>query len=391
MTVMDTAEDRDRITTEAVEWFLLLQSGADQQAFSEWLTRSPAHIEEYLAVSSAWGALDGISDAGELSTGALIEAAREERETGNILRLADRMPQSPALPAAPAGAIPRLGDELPSWRRLQPLWTSRRVVVAAAACLFMAVAVWKGYFERRGDLNFETMVGEQRSVTLLDGSVVFLNTDSKIHIQWLGSERRVDLIRGEARFRVARNPAQPFVVLTSRAAVRVLGTEFNVRADAKSTQVAVMDGQVEVLVATAPASLGQPDPTVPNLNDGSGPPQGVSARTRLGAGERAAVTARGIESNSGPSIESVAAWTERRLVFRDEPLDSVVSEFNRYRTQPLVLDDPQLAALKISGAFDLNDTESLLAYLMTFETVRVAVRADGSEHLWRAPTTTAPR
>lgn len=388
---MNIPEDRDRLTTEAVEWFVRQKSGADQQAFTEWLTRSPAHIEEYLAVSSTWEALDGISNAGELSAGALIEAARAGPETGNILRLADRMPQPPVPQAPPAQALSPLDDDLPSLPLGRSRWTSRRAVVAAAASVLMALAVLQGYFARRADNNFETVVGEQRSVTLRDGSVVFLNTDSKMHIQWLVSERRVELIRGEARFRVARNPAQPFVVFTSRAAVRVLGTEFNVRADAKSTQVAVMEGQVEVLVAATPPSSVSDDPAVPDLNDAAAHPHGVSSSTRLSAGERAAVTARGIEPNTGPSIERVAAWTDRRLVFRDEPLDSVVSEFNRYRTEPLVLDDPELAALKINGAFDLNDTESLLAYLKTFETVRVEVRADGSEHLWRAPATSSPQ
>ena len=83
--------------------------------------------------------------------------------------------------------------------------------------------------------------------------------------------------------------------------------------------------------------------------------------------------------------ESVAAWTERRLVFREQSLATVVSEFNRYRTRPLVVDDPRLAAFKISGAFDLGDPESLIAYLKTFETVQINRAADGSEHLLRKP------
>jgi transmembrane sensor len=85
------------------------------------------------------------------------------------------------------------------------------------------------------------------------------------------------------------------------------------------------------------------------------------------------------------------AWTERRLVFRDQTLDVVVHEFNRYRTHPLILDDPALAALRISGVFDLNDTESLVAYLGTYETVRVARASDGSPHLFRSPAGIDPK
>jgi transmembrane sensor len=381
---MDTPEDREQIRTEAAEWFLREQSPlpglAEQQAFTEWLTRSPTHIEEYLAVSSAWGALD-VPNEGDFSSDALIAAARGGRELDNVVRLVDRLPsQSSGLVYGAVTPPP----EPPTGREDPPRWVSRRAVAALAACLLLGVVVWKGYLGRPSGTVFETAVGEQRSETLRDGSVVFLNTNSTVHVQWLGSERRVELTRGEARFRVAKNVTQPFVVLTSRAAVRVLGTEFNVRADTKSTQVAVMEGQVEVL-ATNAATSSTPamDPVGSNVDDDSHPTPVSSASIRLGAGERAAVTNQGIEPNTGPSIESVVAWTDRRLVFRDEPLNSVVSEFNRYRTRPLVLDDPELAALKISGAFDLSDPESLLAYLQTFETVQVRQLGDGSEHLSR--------
>jgi len=107
-------------------------------------------------------------------------------------------------------------------------------------------------------------------------------------------------------------------------------------------------------------------------------------RVRLAAGERAAVTRRGIQTNEGPPIESVAAWTQRRLVFRDQPLAEVIREFNRYRTRPLVLDDPDLAALRINGVFDAGDPDSLLTYLGLYETVEVDRRSDGSQRLFRA-------
>ena len=109
----------------------------------------------------------------------------------------------------------------------------------------------------------------------------------------------------------------------------------------------------------------------------------ANERVRLGAGERAAVTPSGIQTNTGPPIEAVLAWTERRLVFQDQPLDMVIQEFNRYRTHPLVLDDQGLAALRISGVFDLSDPESLIVYLGTFEAVQVDRRSDGSQHLFR--------
>jgi transmembrane sensor len=97
------------------------------------------------------------------------------------------------------------------------------------------------------------------------------------------------------------------------------------------------------------------------------------------------VTLHGIQRETGPIVEAVAAWTDRHLVFRDQRLADVVAEFNRYREHPLVIDDSRLADLKIGGVFDAGDPESLVSYLATFETVHVAKPGDGSIHLSRGP------
>ena len=84
------------------------------------------------------------------------------------------------------------------------------------------------------------------------------------------------------------------------------------------------------------------------------------------------------------------AWTVRQLVFRDEALDKVVAEFNRYHDVPMVVDDPQLGALKINGVFDSNDPATLVTYLKTFETVQTHIAADGSVHLSIIASVTKP-
>jgi transmembrane sensor len=210
-------------------------------------------------------------------------------------------------------------------------------------------------------------VGEQRSITLADRSVVFLNTDSEVRLHWTARERHIDLLRGEARFQVAKNAARPFIVATREATVRAVGTVFNVRTGEAITQVAVLEGRVEVNADLRVAkSLGHNQPDL-----------------LLAAGQRAAVTRQGVEADVGPPIERVAAWTERRLVFRGDPLGVVVAEFNRYRTQALVVDDPELAEVRINGVFELDDPASLLTYLRNFESVQVTQGSDGREHLAR--------
>jgi transmembrane sensor len=339
---------RDQIAAEADEWLLKLHAAepalALRETFTEWLMRSPAHIEAYLTVSRTWHALAAPNQS-VWAKDALIAAARAEQEPDNV--------------------TPLRGNRLPV-PALRPRVARLRALTALAACAALAgIGIWlfRGYVPSGDD--FKTAVGEQRSITLADRSVVFLNTDSEVRLRWTARERHIDLLHGEARFQVAKNAARPFIVATREATVRAVGTVFNVRTGEAITQVAVLEGRVEV-----------------NADTKSQPAHGGSDLL-LAAGQRAAVTRLGVEADVGPPIERVAAWTERRLVFRGDPLGAVVAEFNRYRTQALVVDDPALAGVRINGVFELDDPASLLTYLRNFESVQVTQGSDGREHLAR--------
>jgi transmembrane sensor len=360
---------KDQIAAEAVDWFLRLQNeapaAADRQSFSEWLLRSPAHIEEYLAVSSAWVGLGGACEA-DSSADSLIEAARRA-EPSNVLTIGTRE-------TFIGQSHPRQKDRF-----------GRAGWVGLAASVVLALGGLLAYQSWQHQPDFKTAIGEQRSVTLSDGSLVFLNTNSEIRPRWTQAERRIDLIRGEARFQVEKDGVRPFLVFTSDAKVRALGTIFNVRADRAGTAVAVIEGRVNVSVLAPPLRL-DGDSFKPDFESSAGLPAAGTPPTsiELSTGQRAAVASNRILPNAGPPIESISAWTDRRLVFRGESLTTVVAEFNRYRVQPIVIDDDQLAGLKISGVFASTDPESLVAYLKSFETVRVNQLADGSLHLSRS-------
>jgi transmembrane sensor len=359
-----TRRTRKEISAEAVDWLLQFQAeGAesDHEGFSEWLLRSPAHVEEYLRVSCTWCLLT-VGTEGNLEAEALVAAAKKHHEIDNVVSLHSRAGDPLS------GAKSEAGHARP-WR------------LGLAASVLLSVVLYVIYLSWQSPMIFQTVVGEQRSLTLQDGSVVFLNTNSKVRVGWTPTERHLDLVRGEARFQVAKDAHRPFIVATATAAVRAVGTVFNVRAEPLSTQVAVLEGVVDVTVSTAKEAV-----AARAASDGrsaADPSRTALERVRLAAGDRAAVTSVGIETGTGPPIESVMAWTQRRLVFRDQPLSAVIHEFNRYRVQPFVLDEPALGALRISGVFDLSDPESLIAYLGTYEAVQVAHQSDGSEHLFR--------
>lgn len=346
---MESSSVNAKIAAEAADWLITLQSEGDEAhrvAFTEWLMQSPAHIDAYLSVSRTWDGLKIPAAEGPWSAEALIAAARADGEIGNVVRL-------PVIEAIK-------GPQAPPYRA--PV---RWPLGVAAGLLMTLMVAW--VFQAHPSVDdLKTSVGEQRSVTLADGSVVYLNTNSELEVRWTQAERHIDLKRGEARFQVAKNPARPFVVATREATVKAVGTVFNVRTGEDTTQVAVLEGRVDV------HAIGAGAPTEP-----------FASELLLAAGERAAVTPSGVQPGVGPPIERVATWTDRRLVFRGEPLSAVVAEFNRYRNEALVVDDAGLAQIRINGVFDLNDPDSLVAYLRGFESVQVKKDANGSEHLTR--------
>ena len=357
----------ERVAAEAADWLVQFRDdegkAVDHAAFAEWLTRSPAHIQEFLEVSTLWSTV-GMADCADHTAENLIAAARAEQARGRVVRLSP----PPAGTDSDAGRVPEM-------RR-------RRRVLTIAASLLVGFGLLGGWMLSQRGLELATAIGEQRSITLTDGSVLFLNTNSAVRVRFGKDSRNVELLRGEARFQVARDPQRPFVVGTADATIRVLGTVFNVAMSNEGTQVAVIEGRVEL--RERDESPAQPAPGAgrsQDFNADSAMPGNQHARIELAAGQRAAITTNGIQPDVGPSIEAVNAWTEHRLVFRDKTLAEVVGEFNRYRPQRLVIDDSGLAGLRISGTFDPSDQDSLIAYLGTVEAVKASTPADGSVHL----------
>jgi len=115
----------------------------------------------------------------------------------------------------------------------------------------MAVAWWRPWSHpsSRPDSapqEYTTTVNGYQHLALEDGSLVQLNADSRVRVSFSPEERRVELLRGEATFIVAKNHARPFWVEAGRVAVRAVGTVFNVRLDPRDIAVLVTEGQVEV-------------------------------------------------------------------------------------------------------------------------------------------------
>jgi transmembrane sensor len=285
----------------------------------------------------------------------LVAAARAQQ---NVTVLHTPIGRSPTADIVHARAIERLHGSR-RWRGL-----------AAAVALVAVAAVLVLWPNLRGTQRYATSRGEQRSVVLADGSVVQLNALSRISVRFDGHTRRIELTDGEAYFRVARDKQRPFEVVTTLATVRAVGTEFNVYSRDRSVRVAVMEGRVQV--SPRPRTGG----AVPGSAAESAAIAGKPSPDPVLLGARNALEIDTIGRLSRADLEQpeqAIAWMQRRLVFEDEPLAEVVEEFNRYNRQQLQIADRELAALRISGVFDADDSDILVQYLERAQHVKVQV------------------
>ncbi len=315
------------VAAEAARWLARHDGGpalspAESRAFEAWLSADPRHRAEFDLLAGHWAQLDGL--------GALH-------------------PASSGRPVADLPLRPRRTRFRPVMRRLVPL-------AAAAAVALAAGLWWRQQVVSAPHTQFaRTAVGLQEKLTLPDGSTVVLNTDSAVRVELTAAERRVELVRGEAFFTVARDPARPFVVSAGEVRVRALGTAFNVRRDAADVEVLVTHGRVGVADAAGNAPLLAPTPAepVPTLTAGQ--------RTVV----RAAAPGAAIEDLTPLDVSRRLAWQERRLEFGPTPLREIVAEFNRYSPRRLVIAETALGELSVGGSFRVGDEETLLRFLQT--------------------------
>jgi transmembrane sensor len=227
--------------------------------------------------------------------------------------------------------------------------------VVAVACGAVIALAW--LWSSSGVAEYRAGPGDQITAALVDGSRVRLNTRTHIRARLSASSRDVELLEGEALFKVAKDAHRPFRVFVKGSEIRAVGTEFNVYRQRDVTTVTVLEGQVEVMHAS---------PSVPHfLPRAPDEVRAASLVARLSPRQQAAVALDGAVLRMGTvDVSRVTAWTQALLRFSGETLGEVVEQFNRYNTLRMVLEDPSLAEVRVSGVFSPTDVDSFLAYLM---------------------------
>ena len=327
--------DRSPIEEEAARWVVRNDKGplnAEERArFEAWKQASPLHADAFTRMSSHWN------------------------ELNDLMRLSDTPRETPLLkrPATWAG-------------------------IGLAAAVVFAVLIGVTQFGPQSHTQtqiaqtpglgvYKTRIGDQEKITLADGSIVTLNTASRIETRINGQERTVRLLEGEAFFEVAHDATRPFRVYAGDGMTVAVGTAFSVRLNKNTVEVVVSEGKVAYSrVADTPT------------------PETVAYVT---AGETASFGDKlEIEKVDDAEVGRKLSWTSGKLVFAGAPLSSVVADISRYTDIQFDFANQDLADMRVGGVFQVGEVNDMLDAIETNFGLQIerigekVVRIDGASH-----------
>lgn len=302
----DPTATLDPVKREALEWVIRLTSGAatevDKEALARWRARSAAHEAAFLEAATLRHALrragQELIDEERASAAALPQVPRKAKFAERRLILGGMLAAS-----------------LAGWMIVRP-----------------PLGLWPSFAELTAD--YRTGTGQRRRVALADGVSVEMNTETSLVVRSGAPDARVELISGEAAVVAERGSADPVTVIAAGGRTIATQATFDVRYDHPSVCVTCLQGTLRIEAAGAVALIE--------------PRQQVTYGPR-GLGE---VTA------ADPAL--VASWRQGLLVFRNEPLSSVVREVNRYRPGKIILANGGLAHLPVNGVFRLDRIDGVI-------------------------------
>ena len=316
----------DQTNQEASDWVAKFDrglTGKEQDAFFDWLARSPLHSEAYNRRQMVWKEM-------------------------NVL--ADWKPEHSTEPNPDLLAVSR--------KRTKVIWLSAIAGIAAMLVFGLFLGSHINLDEQSDRVLLATGEGAQfyEHHVLEDGSAVELNRGAQVAVRYSKTKRIVDLLAGEAHFTVAKDRDRPFVVRARGTVVQAVGTAFNVSLNSEEVEVIVTEGRILMnpsIATTEQSIIVESEPLVRSLR----------------AGQRSVVSLKSVKTL--PMVEEIPveaigrrlAWKNEMLEFTDSPLSDVILEFNRRNHTQLVIGDPVLAELPVTAAFRPNKLDEFVELL----------------------------
>lgn len=311
---MNIEHQHDGVIDNATRWIVLLRSGhaseADWQAYRQWRAQDPRHEQLCAQLETRLG---------------VFKVPIAQGVSGKVLQQALTTPGT----------------------------SRRKLLQGALACTGVALGASLLVSQRTalGELTADVSTGtaERRTVSLPDGSELFLNAKSAVDLDFSGPHRIVRLLDGELRVKVAVNPATPFQLVTPQALIHVLGSDLTVREREGQGLVVALKGALQIVR------------------------QGLET-LQLQTGHEVSYDRYGFSPVRVMSL-GAAAWVDGLLEVRDVPLVQIIEALRPYRGGVLRI-DPAVAELRVSGMFRLDKTEQVLDTLARTLPIQVLRRSD---------------
>jgi transmembrane sensor len=298
--------------------------GHARAQFTHWLMSDPAHRTAFDQAVEAWqevSAAEATSEIIALRVDALKSLRRAQRAGGGRRLLGIRTP-----------------------------W-----VLAASVVIALLFGVLAGRYP--SSQYYSSANGQRRNISLADGSLVNLDASSEVLVRYSGGQRSLQLLRGRAKFQVAKDSGRPFRVRAADREIVATGTMFSVEIVQREIQVILYQGHVSV----------------------EGPDR---VRTALVAGDEliAPISEAQVHIEAADVTRSLS-WERDQLEFVDEPLASAVERVNRYARTPIAIGDAAAASERISGIFTAGDTRAFVEGITAVSALKAEER-NGREVLW---------
>jgi transmembrane sensor len=342
--------DRNVVREEAALWLIALDGDAEPApqtlaSLHQWLERSPVHRQELHNLALTWKRMNVLTELA-------VPLGRMETPK----------------PARRLGLLRREGGI-----KARAALTGVLLVFLLAFALVIGLPPQR-YQESSG--AYATRVGEQREALLADGSVILLNTNSEVRVAYSRDFRDIQLVRGEAEFRVAKNPSRPFRVYAGAERIQALGTAFTVYLRDGAVDVLVTEGAVAVATRSEEPSASNKEPSASSSKEPvttAAPSVDYTETLRtLKAGQRARLNAEDSNKSAASALDAIEvveepdaiarklAWREGLLIFKGDPLEEVVREISRYTTMTIEIADAKVGATRIGGQFPVGETDAML-------------------------------
>ena len=342
--------------SQASVWLAKLDGDKPSDAllleFKHWVNQDESHYAAFKKVSAAWGDLNILTRLPLL----IEERAQQQVQKKVKSKLVNKA-------------------RLPLW--LNGSWSGFGGLAVAASLVFAVfVSLQLGPFKAAPTVYW-TAIGEQKTITLADNTVVQLNTNSRIQVDYSQAVRAIYLHQGEAHFDVESNAQRPFEVYVGTGRVRAIGTAFSVRLNDNDIGVVVTEGVVEIapemhsynnaLSTTLQTSNGADSSIAQSsIVSGVNDLQQLAQLQRVEAGSAAVFNQQAvtlIEPLDETALQRSQAWQQGLLMFSGEPLEEVVSQLSRYTDLKIVIQSERARHLRIGGQFQIGDTKAVFTAL----------------------------